>query len=71
MTEILEQLRADLMAAVYQYQQLFKEHPMPDIAVRLGYKNANVAKSALYDCRQQLNTFLAAHPELLDELLEP
>lgn len=34
MKEILEQFRVDLMTAIYQYQQLFKEHPMPDVRYR-------------------------------------
>lgn len=42
-----------------------------EIADLLSYKNDQVAKMAVYDCRKRLRKILAEQPELAAQLLEP
>ncbi len=43
---------------------------MAEIAEKMNYKSADVAKMAIQDCRKKLNKFLAERSGLLDELRE-
>ena len=43
-------------------------YSMAEIAEKMNYKSADVAKMALLDCRKKLNNYLSGRPDLLAEL---
>jgi len=69
--EILERAMTTLGDKCKQALSLFSlDYSMPEIAEMMGYKTSHVAKSALYECRKRLNTYLSGRPDLIAELLE-
>jgi RNA polymerase sigma factor (sigma-70 family) len=47
-----------------------EKYSMTEIAEKMNYKSKDVAKMALYNCREKLNLFLKDRPDLRDELRE-
>ncbi len=63
MTEIVDQLRADLMAAIHEYQQLFNERPMPDARrqdiAKLIHIIRDESHQRYYDCMNAVESYIA------------
>ncbi len=75
--EINRQHRKDLMDRILtavgekckQALRLYvMEYQMVEIAEKLNYKNADVAKAAIYDCKKRLYKLFTDQPELVSEL---
>ncbi len=69
--DILEGAMTTLGDKCKQALKLFSMYySMAEIAEEMNYHSADVAKSALYECRKRLTAFLSGRPDLIAELLE-
>lgn len=68
---VLDQVLSNIGDKCKQLLQLYGfQYSMAEIAEKIGYKSADVAKMAVQDCRKKLQQLLIQRPDLLAELRE-